>query len=888
MIKLLRLGMLFFLSIFPLSLLAQDIDVPASPVKYQLIGSFHDGENFNVDMVDNQYTFESIGSVFFKIKDKDNNIYYGAVMSEGAQGSDGKNYTPLAGAYNAASSDNPDGVGSLYFTMNEGFRYTIIIQEPTADSTEENYIISLKVEEIKDGNFDIEACSNSTLTQGMFWPMLISDEGLENATITSISVSSWDYPFVSERFARVFYWSSPEGETYHLSDWDSIIGEGEKIEEDTPGSEGAHNWLIDPTSYADDTYCYQLVVVMNVDGKSKRYVVNSDRFLINSSGDPLVIRAYYLVQRGAGTGEYYTLPTVDNTNVYEVTNLNGSLGNSGNILFSKANVEDETIDFGDENQFRFTDQILIRSNKPYGIDSHMIEKFSLYNVTDPENPVLLIDTESNGNAYNNDEGRFMSIAECQINTQEYKLVLDYRDENGNQQSLEATTSIAVTIPSPKIQESYVEFYKGTDATAGTDNATQKFEYAPLSPLKNPFSLNYARYHNLRQYVKLIKPNTTEVLGQKMLDTGSGSFSYFYECYRDGEVVNTVNLRFQSDNSGDEHSVVWETTGPRVIPEELLMPDQQGNYDSRVLSYSHNFPTAVYDRWGDGTLRQIEITDDPPACDVPASISGSDLHYRPNANNSNLFDLVEDFTMKISLNDNAQSNRIKYNDGMVGELLHKSPNDYYYVVIVDTETEGFDPSGPTKQEYIASTGLQNYPERVYSATELADGVEIPFTHVHARTNKEVWNDDVEYAFNNPYSKRLQLRISYLYPFLTYSGGESASDISENDEAINSKSIYKRVSSSTGFVPSNLRGNVIMSKPLVFDLEPDKVTTGVEKISLDNEVKIASGEGYVTILGGEGAIYSIDGKLLATGNGYIAVPAGIYIVKAGQITKKIVVR
>lgn len=844
---------------------------------YQLIGSYHDGDNFSEDLVDNQYTFpsERVGSVFFKIKDKNQNIYFGGVLQGDDSDSANKNYTPLAGSYVAFSSDRPEGVGSLYFTMSEGYQYTILFQEPSDNAGDSNYIISLKIERIKDGNFDILAQSNGTLTQGMFWPVLLpealNDEALKEATITSVSVSSWDYPFLSERFNRVFYWSCPDGQEYHLSDWDEIIGQGD-IVDDQNGAAAAQNWFVDPTVYADDAYCYQLVVVMNVDGKSRRFVANSERFFINASGDPLVIRAYYLVQRGEGTGEYYTLPSESNSNVYDVTNLNGSLGKSGNIIFTKANLNDEQIDFGDENTFRFTDQILVRSNKPYGIESHMIKKFTLYNVTDPSNPVLIVDSESNGNTYNNDEGRFMAIAECQINTQDYRLVMDYVDAEGNEQSLQADVSIAVTIPSPKIQESYVEYFKGSDTTEATDNSTFKFSYPALSPI-SPFNLTGARYHNLRQFVKLIKPNTTDALGVKMLDTSSGSFKYFYECYKDGEVVGTVNLRFQSNS--EEHTVVWDTNGPNVIPEDLLMPEQQGNYDSRRLAYTHTFPTEVYDRWGDGTLAQIEVTDEPPVCEVPAKVTGCQLYYRPNANNSNLYDLVEDFKVHIVLDDEAAPNKVIYNDGTEGQLLHKTGNDYYYVVIVDTKAEGIELDGPTKPEYIASTGNRSYPETVVSGDALKKGVDIAFSHVHTRKTKMVWDEEVENAYNNPFCNQLQLRISYLYPFRTYGSADNAPAM-------------QKISAANWSVPSNLRGNVIMSKPLVYGLETEFVTTGVDDIAADSGATVTVGKGYVMINGGgEGAVYALDGRLMGKGSGFIAVPNGIYVVSTNNEKIKVVV-
>lgn len=880
--KFLRFTICFVLGTIKIVSYSQEIE---NPVKYMVIGSYKgEEENFNEDMPDNKYVFEKTGTVFFKIKDKVNNIYYGGEIPEDEQTAGNKTYIPIAGSYRAAVSESQDGVGSLYFTVNEGLRYTVEFLEPTEGSSEQNYLIILKIEEIKDGYFDILARSNDDLTKGMFWPVLMNadelPEDMTTATVTSVSVSSWDYPFLNERFTRVFYWSSPENATYHLSDWDEIIAQGkagaEEMEDDS------HNWIIDPTVYDDDAYCYQLVVVMNINGNSRRFVANSDRFTINSEGNPLTLRAYYLVQKGVGSSDYYTFPDEKTTNIYNVTNFSGAMGNSGNILFNVADVNSENVDFGNEEEFRFTDQVLIRSNKPYGIEPHMIVKFLLYNVTNADNPELLIDTKDSGNAFNNEEGRFMAIVEGQIKEQTYRLDLVYIDEKQEEKTLTNSITKSVVIPSPKIEVSYVEYYKGSDNTEETDNAVtpNPFTYPSLTRPNNDFKLTGARYNNLRQYVKLIKPNTTEILGQKMLDSSTGTFTYFYECYKDGECVSTVNLRFQNNN--ETHSVNWETNSPNLIPEELLKVDLQGRYDSRCLKYSHNFLTTVYDRWGDGTLKQIEITDNAPECITPAIVENSHLYYKPTSN-GDYYNLTEDFKIKICLNDIAEANVVSDEDGLNEKLPHQSEKDYYYVVIVDKKAEGFNMTSPTRSEFVAKTGFQNYPEGVYTADQLRSGeLVIPFSHIHGTKKDMVWDDDVEEAFNNPYSNQLQLRISYLYPFRIFGDERSFSDA--DNMGTGELSIMKALSVGSS-IPSNLRGNVIMSKPLVYDIEALTVTTGVESIETDDAISISGGEGYITIRGPEGIVYTLDGRKVAAGEGKLSLPAGIYIVSAGNIKQKI---
>lgn len=878
--KLLTIGIVQTLSFLTFTAMSQ-----SSSTKYQLVGSYHQMDNnFYYDMPDEQYTFETLGSVFFKVRDTENNIYYGSAISEDESGNN-KNYTALAGSYPAVSSEDVSSVGSLYFTMSEGFTYTVKVQESTDNTDNPVLIVSLTVEPVKDGNFDIEA--KTDYSHGMFMPKLLSQDGLEDATVASVTVTSYDFPAMSEVFSQVFRWTSPPDETFTLDKWDAIIATANPTQD-----EDGKSWISDPIEYTDDIYCYQLEVKMQTpDGKYHRFVVNSNSFPINSEGNPLIIRGYYLVQIGDGTSEYYTFSADENATVYNVNNLNGTLGNSGNILFNKANIGDEKIDYGDENTYKFTDQVLIRSNKPYGISSDKIQMFELYNVTDPNNETLLVDSKSNPNSYNNDEGRFMAIVECQIQKQEYKLVMTYYDKNNALQELEAFVKIAVSIPSPKIDTSYVQFYKGTDESEDTDNATlSTFTFPALTGSRGNFVLRDARYHNLRQYVRLIKPNTTEVLGHKMLDTNSGSFSYFYKCFNGEEEVNRVNLRFQSNDDSDEHKVIWETAGPLVIPDELLDPEQEGKYDSRCLAYSHTFPTYVYDRWGDGSLSQINIDDERPESEKPAFIKNSNLYYEPTATGGR-YNLKEDFIVTIQLDDTADSKCVSYNESDKGELFNKTANDYYYVVIIDTQKEGVDVDldGPTKSDYIPDTGYRTYPEGIYTAEELRNGVQIPFTHRVTTKNEMIWDDDVTEAFQNPYCERLQLRIHYLYPFRTFSNSEATADFTEGENEIAAlRNSVRSIDGPSANVPSNLHGNVIMSKPLIYNLEAGSVTTGVDKVSSDSPVTITAGTGYVKIIGANGRILTLDGRQIAEGSGYIPVPKGLYIVSAGHEIQKVIVK
>ncbi|MCH4156926.1 MAG: hypothetical protein LKF31_11555 [Muribaculaceae bacterium] len=82
----------------------------------------------------------------------------------------------------------------------------------------------------------------------------------------------------------------------------------------------------------------------------------------------------------------------------------------------------------------------------------------------------------------------------------------------------------------------------------------------------------------------------------------------------------------------------------------------------------------------------------------------------------------------------------------------------------------------------------------------------------------------------------------------------------------------------------------NEKVVTFIEGANVPTGVEGVAVAN-VSIVGGEGMITISGAtNGVIYDITGRTVASVNGdsTVNVPAGVYIVKAGTITKKVAVK
>jgi hypothetical protein len=84
----------------------------------------------------------------------------------------------------------------------------------------------------------------------------------------------------------------------------------------------------------------------------------------------------------------------------------------------------------------------------------------------------------------------------------------------------------------------------------------------------------------------------------------------------------------------------------------------------------------------------------------------------------------------------------------------------------------------------------------------------------------------------------------------------------------------------------------SPNLVFYLtwSPNDIETGVDGVSA-NGISIYSTAGHINVAGNPGSVnvFAIDGKAVYSGNETsIAVPAGVYIVRAGGMVKKVLVR
>ena len=74
----------------------------------------------------------------------------------------------------------------------------------------------------------------------------------------------------------------------------------------------------------------------------------------------------------------------------------------------------------------------------------------------------------------------------------------------------------------------------------------------------------------------------------------------------------------------------------------------------------------------------------------------------------------------------------------------------------------------------------------------------------------------------------------------------------------------------------------------------ITTGISMLA-DNQVQVAAGKGVIVIRNNNGqkvTVYQANGQQMFVGNGrnaeMIAAPAGLYVVKVGDMVKKVIVK
>ncbi|MDE6670016.1 MAG: hypothetical protein K2K26_10105, partial [Muribaculaceae bacterium] len=64
-------------------------------------------------------------------------------------------------------------------------------------------------------------------------------------------------------------------------------------------------------------------------------------------------------------------------------------------------------------------------------------------------------------------------------------------------------------------------------------------------------------------------------------------------------------------------------------------------------------------------------------------------------------------------------------------------------------------------------------------------------------------------------------------------------------------------------------------------------GVEVIAENKDLAVIISKGRIDFAGVQGEVYDLDGRIMGRGTS-VNVPAGIYVVKAGELSRKVMVK
>lgn len=90
--------------------------------------------------------------------------------------------------------------------------------------------------------------------------------------------------------------------------------------------------------------------------------------------------------------------------------------------------------------------------------------------------------------------------------------------------------------------------------------------------------------------------------------------------------------------------------------------------------------------------------------------------------------------------------------------------------------------------------------------------------------------------------------------------------------------------------HIEDTIILDRIAQYIVDRRNTLGGVEAVDDGSSLYVAGGRGslYVRSDSGNARIYTIDGRMIAEGNGLIDCPKGIYIVTAGGVSKKVMVK
>ena len=830
------------------------------------------------------------------------------------------------------------------------------------------------------GGAEIFAASSEGYSHGNFRPGLNALGNLQEGKIKSVVINSYATIGDSqseEPVGRVFTWNA-NGQDVSVLDFADLFEDcGVNDDYNIAGNKAVKTSeksisriAKDPLDYTGGDYFYRMrVVIVDNEGVEHTVVVDSNVFTIIAPAK-ITLNAYQLVKiddeekNGVWTGHYWTYTTRldDPTNtpvtpVYELwienddkfnqkmddyldpeTGLmvSGGYTDDSNYKFTYVAL-DELPDYGAQD-IQFTDKMLLVGSAP---DVAYVEGYH-YEMKDKDapaaanGPMRAPNTEywDKSSMREDKENRFMFVTNVEnFNSRQFTLTLGYKltDENGElidevKSSEDAVAEYAAVIPTPVLKEAKIEvFYGGSATPDDLDDDVKDFTYQGI-----PFT---ARYHNVRDRIEVYFPNASTFFTERIgiRDFFTLQLSNNKELTPDGADPddegtrywsNIYNMTSHDDVEGIENEAGKEIGG--VFTGKFMSP-LDFNSD-RYMQLLTKPGYQYYNRWEQGTLARLDVTDNPPiemahellpftredlaaldmaeGSDIEASVGRTDVLYR---NKDGKF--VSAVRIKIKHKADYIPHPVATNMGdatdlehdmhnyifHVGkddfqELRHHGADDYYYVTIInDNEHENHEGNaeGAVVSQYYAA-GKPNLAgdkmHFVVPATQLlgtkaegtGEGLTVTICKVLDKSKGEMSDKAFsDYYYANHPTKDLKILVSYLYPF--------TDEVSAAVPAQNGK---RRVVQN--YQESVLKSSAAISSLPAAVQDDDYIVAALDEITADASNYFTVGEGYIDVTGDNVTIYNTAGIMVAQGAGRHNLVSGVYVVNFNGNSEKVVVK
>lgn len=338
------------------------------------------------------------------------------------------------------------------------------------------------------------------------------------------------------------------------------------------------------------------------------------------------------------------------------------------------------------------------------------------------------------------------------------------------------------------------------------------------------------------------------------------------------------------------------------------------YEPREMTFSVRDAfkdVKFFPRWESGVISGLRISQDAPVNalygktyddavgtsegDNAVRITGSSLIYaEAPAEGIKAGDLIERVTVKVNLASETgnvvarvdeEGNPLK-ETGEVAEDYREAGKEMQHTDFITTgndaqaaaDTES-DEKGTTDYFLVRivdkTTQKDLMTPQAVSAKDMYDGKEFAVTANHGHW----WDGQLETVKSDALYKRIQVRISHLYPFVA--GTEGTTVDTTTPASAPRRAAAEEATASDESV-------VIKSDAMLREFAGNDIPTAVIGVEDAMRDSVVTGVGFIEAHGEGVEIYGADGIKVAVGEGRHEVSAGVYVVRLNGRAEKVIVR